>query len=223
MRSLSMFSVIPAASTCYPRRCGGARSHSCCCRGFAVGRAAPRVMALANCSAAWRAAARVASRFHAGSERIRGAVAAAALRRQRSQKPVNGIRANSSMCLWLDGRLAPIGRPGGGPSLVNAAHQLATHPGLPCGVRSCVWRERCQWPSPARNLSLFRHQDMCVWPAATDCPGSGRLRGERPPHQSADGAISFDFDVTVEIGFKEADIAEQYRPALCRRRAEDKS
>jgi len=48
---------------------------------------------------------------------------------------------------------------------------------------------------------------MCVWPEQRIGPvavGSG----ERHPHQPGDGAISFDFDVTVEIGFEEANIAE---------------
>ena len=108
------------------------------------------------------------------------------------------------------------GRPGGGPSLVNAAHQLATHPGLPCGVRSCVWRERCQWPSPARNLGCCFAIKICAFGQQQRIVPVAVGSGERHPHQSADGAISFDFDVTVEIGFKEADIAEQYRPALCR-------
>ena len=177
MRSPSSVSVIPAASTCYPRRCGGARSHSCCCRGFAVGRAAPRVMALANCSAAWRAAA---SRCFSVSRRLGEdpwRCCCSCLRRQRSQKPVNGIRANSSMCLWLDGRFAPI-RAAWRRAFASQRRAPACDPSGP-PLRGAIMRLARTMPmafARAKSWLLFRHQDMCVWPAATDCPGSGRLR-----------------------------------------------
>ena len=125
------------------------------------------------------------------------------------------------MCLWLDGRFAPI-RAAWQRAFAGQRRAPACDPSGP-PLRGAIMRlaRRCQWPSPARNLGCCFVIKICAFGQQQRIVPVAVGSGERHLHQSADGAIPFDFDVTVEIGFKEADIAEQYRPALCRRRAED--